>query len=284
MKIKQNTSNINKESKEALRQFRQNQILINIKYHKILLFIITIINIGLIFFVFFYKAKLREISSLTNNHSTNINSREKEFSSKKTMIDKKIINIASLNINARFRFSLIFDKSDDFNNVRNLAYKYNNKTESPHKQTFFLYQSNIDSDEFEYFIKRIMYFDYIFIFIQTEKGNRFGIFFTKLIIPDDNYEFELNSELIYLYSFETNKIYNFIGDKKKSLSFKKDKLITLGDDELIIYNRFWDEGGYINYPLKSFELRGENSNIFTGENGKFNIKYIEVYSFFIYYI
>ena len=126
---------------------------------------------------------------------------------------------------------------------------------------------------------RVPFFENLFICIQAEKGNPFGIFINRLIVPNTNKEFEANTKDIFLYLFETKKMYKFIGDKEKSVSFKKDKLLILGDDELVIYSEYWTKGGYINYPFKSFDLNGVDINALTGENGEFYIKYFEIYSF-----
>ena len=56
-------------------------------------------------------------------------------------------------------------------------------------------------------------------------------------------------------------------------------MLSLGNDELIIYNDYFSNGGYINFPLKSFDFSTVNNNFLTGENGAFQIKNIEVYSF-----
>ena len=72
-------------------------------------------------------------------------------------------------------------------------------------------------------------------------------------------------------------------DKKQFLSFTKEKMICLGDDELVIYNGYWTKGGFIKYPLKSFDLSDNiNFNILTGKNGIFYIRYLEIYSFMYY--
>jgi len=74
-------------------------------------------------------------------------------------------------------------------------------------------------------------------------------------------------------------MYEYIGNNKTSFSIKKDKLIVLGDDELVINNDYYTDGGYINFPLKSFHLNNVNKNIFTGENEKFCVRYLEVFFF-----
>jgi len=55
-------------------------------------------------------------------------------------------------------------------------------------------------------------------------------------------------------------MYKFIGDKEKSVSFKKYKLLILGDDELVIYNEYWTKGGYINYKERVKICSKENNS------------------------
>ena len=100
---------MNEESKSALKQYFLNQVLINKKYYKLFLIISFVINIGLFFFIYIYKAKISQIKNLFLNHSTNINSKDKEISPKSSSIGQKIVNIAALtlSINGNFRFRLI---------------------------------------------------------------------------------------------------------------------------------------------------------------------------------
>ena len=280
MKIKSN-NNINEESKSALKKFRQEQISNNIKYHIIFLVLIILVNIGFLIFILIYKSKISEIKNLSNSHFSSINSKDTELSQRKYSIDHKIVNIASLNKGSIFRFSIIFEKSEEFNLIKNLAYDYMGKTATTFNKTYFLYQSVIDSDNYNSFMDRISYFGNLFIFIQTEDGYKFGIFIHELVDPNNDYEYKVNTKEIFLYSFETNKKYNLKEDKKQLLSFTKDKMICLGDEELVIYTGYWTKGGIIKYPLKSFELPN-NSNVLTGKNGVFYIRYLEIYSFMYY--
>ena len=283
MKIVSNkNNNINEESKESLKKFAQKQILDNIKYHKILLFLIILINIGLFTFMIIYKIKISEIKKLSNTHSSSISSNDKELSKRYSSIDHKIVNIASLNKGGIYRFSLIFEEKDEFNKIKDLTFQFIQSKEKNNKQLYFLYQSIMDSDKYYNFMERIMYFPNIFILVQNDKGYKFGIFLKDVVIPNKEQEYKGESKDLFLYSFETKKMYNFIGNNKKSLSFTKEKMIILGDDELIIYNEYWTKGGFINYPLKSFDLSDTSTNILTGQNEHFDIRYIEAYSFYNY--
>ena len=273
---------MNEKSKSTLKKYNLNQVLVSKRYYSILLIICVLINIGLVSFIYIYKIKISQIKNLSINHSSNINFKNKELSRKSSSIDHKIMNIAalSLSINGNFRFSINFENSDEFNNIKTIIYNYLNKSDSKYpRYIYFLYQSGVDSDEFQNFMENISYFINLFICIQTEKGITFGIFINKFIKPDNNSEFEADTNDIFLYLFKIKKIYNFKGDKKKSLSFKRDKLISLGDDELVIFDEYWVNGGYIKYPFKSFDLSDDDVNSLTEQNGEFYIKYLEIFSF-----
>ena len=50
-----------------------------------------------------------------------------------------------------------------------------------------------------------------------------------------------------------------------------DKMINIGDDDIIIYQDYFQNGGEINFPLKSFDLSTTNK--------KFDIQNIEAFFF-----
>ena len=144
--------------------------------------------------------------------------------------------------------------------------------------TIFLYQGIVDNDS-NYFMDYIYYINKIIILVQTGEGRKFGIYHKEKIIPNHNNEFKSNCKNVIIFSFDTNKIYKFKG-KNNSISFTKDKFLSLGDDEFIIYNEYFTNGGYIDFPLKSFDFSTVNENVLTNGNGKFSIRNIEVYSFY----
>ena len=65
------------------------------------------------------------------------------------------------------------------------------------------------------------------------------------------------------------------------MKINKKKFIEVGDGEIIIFDNFYNNGGFIDYPMKSFENLNEYDNIFTSENGTFDIKYIEIFAFYL---
>jgi len=273
-------NNINRESRASLLELRQKQISTNIKYHKTIITILFLVNFFLIVFIFFYKRKANKLELLSNEHKSKINDEDNEIENLQSSVSHKLLNIGTMNRNGTMRLSFIFEKREEFNALINLVYEYKSKlkgTKIVPVQTFLLYQSTID--DYTTFLNKICYFDGILILIQTDNGNKFGIYVQDTVIPNENNEFDSKSNNIFLYSFETQKMYEYIGYNKISFSIKKDKLIDLGGDELVINNNYHTEGGYINFPLKSFQLYKVNKNIFTGENKKFSVKNLEVFSF-----
>ena len=284
MKIKKNkNNNISEESKNALRNFRQNQINSNIKLHKILLTLVILINIGLIIFIFFYKTKIAQIKKLSSVHTSDINSQDKQLSTRKSSLYNKMVNIASIGSFGAFRFSFIFETREEFQKVKKLIYDYKRET-SKNNHTGeliyigFLYQGITDSDFYSAFLEKISFFENLVIMIQTSEGRKFGIYHSGIIAVKDKYKLEYICKDVFLFTLDNNNIYKFKG-KKNSINFKKGYFFSLGDDELIIYDEYFINGGYIDFPLKSFDFSTVNSNILTEENGKFGIKNIEVYCF-----
>lgn len=285
MKIQTNKkiNNINEESINSLKDFRQKQIATNIKYHIIFIFLLILINIGLIIFIIFYKNKINSIKSKTNLYNSQLNSKDETLASTNNILMHKLVNIASLNEYGLVRFSFIFEKSEEFKTIQNIIYDFRkgiDKKEIPtqNRNTFLLFQGMTDDEKT--FIDRISYFWNLAIFIETINEKKFGIFIDDLITPDKNNGFQSNSTNIFIYSFETKKIYNYIGDGKKVLRLNKDgRMIIVGDDEIIIYDEYYLNGGEINFPLKSFDFSTVNTNVLTGENGKFAIKNIEAFCF-----
>ena len=286
MKIHSNNdiNNINEESRNALRNFRQNQINSNIKLHKLFLCLVFIINIGLIGFIFFYKSKISEIKKLSNLHTSDIDSKDTLLVNQRTELGHKMANIAALGSLGVLRFSLIFEKSEEFHTVKKLIYDYRIELgdKMPKYENigmFFLYQGIVDSDDASSFIDYISYLEGITILIQTDEGKKFGIFHKEMIDPDENKEFRSKSSNVIIFSLDTKKIYKFKG-KKNSISFTEDKILSLGKDELVINNEYFSNGGYIEFPLKSFDFSSVNSNVLTERNGKFNIRNLEVFCFY----
>ena len=289
MKVKLNKkpNNMNEQSINSLKDFRQKQISTNIKYHKIFILLLIIIITGLSVFIIFYKNKINSLKLKNTSYHSQLNLADKSISNKNNILMHKLVNIDSLHkYGFPLRYSFIFETSDEFNTIKNIIYDYIKevlKLDVPFvsRNVFLLYQGLTDEDES--FMDKISYHWNLAIFIETSDKKKFGIFFVDLISPkqkNKHQEFESNNTLIFLYSFETKKKYNYIGNGKKVFRLNMDgKMINIGDDEIIIYQDYFQNGGEINFPLKSFDLSTINNNVFTGKNGKFDIQNIEVFFF-----
>lgn len=284
MKIQSNkNNNINEESIHSLQDFRKKQIITNIRYHIIFLTLLIIINIGLTIFIIFYKSKINSLKSKTSSYYNQIDKGDATISNLNTVLTHKLVNMGLLNQYGLIRFSFIFEKSDEFKTVQNVIYDYRKEVEKrevpiEYRSTFLLFEGMMDN--YDTFLDRVSYFWNLAIFIETLENKKFGIFLSDIIAPIKENQFQTESKNIIMYSFDTKKKYNYIGDGKKVLSINKDgKMLVVGDDELIIYDDFYMNGGEINFPMKSFDFSTVNSNVLTGENGKFSIKNIEAFCF-----
>lgn len=284
MKIQSNkNNNINEESIHSLQDFRKKQIITNIRYHIIFLTLLIIINIGLTIFIIFYKSKINSLKSKTSSYYNQIDKGDATISNLNTVLTHKLVNMGLLNQYGLIRFSFVFEKSDEFKTVQNVIYDYRKEVEKrevpiEYRSTFLLFEGMMDN--YDTFLDRVAYFWNLAIFIETLENKKFGIFLSDIIAPIKENEFQTESKNIIMYSFDTKKKYNYIGDGKKVLSINKDgKMLVVGDDELIIYDDFYMNGGEINFPMKSFDFSTVNSNVLTGENGKFSIKNIEAFCF-----
>ena len=284
MKIQSNkNNNINEESIHSLQDFRKKQIITNIRYHIIFLTLLIIINIGLTIFIIFYKSKINSLKSKTSSYYNQIDKGDATISNLNTVLTHKLVNMGLLNQYGLIRFSFVFEKSDEFKTVQNVIYDYRKEVEKrevpiEYRSTFLLFEGMMDN--YDKFLDRVAYFWNLAIFIETLENKKFGIFLSDIIAPIKENQFQTESKNIIMYSFDTKKKYNYIGDGKKVLSINKDgKMLVVGDDELIIYDDFYMNGGEINFPMKSFDFSTVNSNVLIGENGKFSIKNIEAFCF-----
>lgn len=284
MKIQSNkNNNINEESIHSLQDFRKKQIITNIRYHIIFLTLLIIINIGLTIFIIFYKSKINSLKSKTSSYYNQIDKGDATISNLNTVLTHKLVNMGLLNQYGLIRFSFVFETSDEFKTVQNVIYDYRKEVEKrevpiEYRSTFLLFEGMMDN--YDKFLDRVSYFWNLAIFIETLENKKFGIFLSDIIAPIKENEFQTESKNIIMYSFDTKKKYNYIGDGKKVLSINKDgKMLVVGDDELIIYDDFYMNGGEINFPMKSFDFSTVNSNVLTGENGEFSIKNIEAFCF-----
>ena len=284
MKIKRNDEkNINKISKVAIKDFQKKQILANILYHKIFLGMCTFVNIGLLIFIIMYKNQLQKIESLTKKYTREYQKNEATLEERRSTVDHKLVNIISISKKSNdICFAYSFENKTEYEMVYNFIVNFyiNNPSNSIDIGKFklqMIYQSNSDGPDFDTFAHILNFQKKTLFIIDTVGDKKFGIYLDEMIFFE-NKEYFSKENKMFLFSFQSKQMYNYIG-KGPGLKINKKNILEIGNEEIIIYNYFYNNGGYINFPLKSFEGLNENKNFFTEENGEFDIKKIEVFTF-----
>ena len=282
MKIKRNDEkNINKNSKVAIKDFHKKQILTNILYHKIFLGMCAFVNFGLFIFIVMYKNQLQKIELLTKKYTREYQKNEATLEERRSTVDHKLVNIIAISKKSNdICFAYSFENKTEYEMVHNFIIQFyvNNPLESIDIGKFklqLIYQSTSDGPDFDTF-KNILNFQKKTLFIiDTVENKKFGIYLDEMIFFE-NIEFISKENKMFIFSFQTKKMYKYIG-KGPGLKINKKIILEIGNEEIIIYNNFYNNGGYINFPLKGF--KGLNENIFTEGKGEFDLKKIEVFSF-----
>ena len=284
--------NINEESINEIKEFRKKQIKTNIMLHIIFFIILLIVNIGLLFFIILYKSKISEIKSKTKKDSSLINTDKDSIIQNKYQIEHKLVNILANGLGGYYRFSMIFETQKQVLTVKNniINYfkgKYDSlkKLNMSHIEINFKYLSIRDGDNFYDLKDRIEYSYHTLFLIETENEMKFGFFIEEVLILDDD-KYSNTDNNCFIFSFQKEGIFKCIGKNKKlEIDKDNDSLFIIGNGDIIIKENFFqnERGGVINYPFKSFDISTINNNIFTGINGEFKIRYIEIYSFDIMY-
>lgn len=279
--------NINEESIKAMKEFRQKQIKTNIKLHIIFFILILLLNLGLVFFIIVYKSKISEIKSRTANNSNSISSDKDVINKRNTEIEHKMVNIMAKSYNGLYHFSFIFETKKEVDLMKNYIvefYKDKNLNIDIDKINMNIkYQAPIDGDTFNNLKQNINYNFHTFIFIESEFNHKFGFYIEDVIIIDKKNKYVDNDNNCFLVSFQKEGLFKCTG-KKNKIEIKKDNdgILVIGDGDIIIKNNFYQTSqkmGKINYPFKSFDVSTINKNIFTREDGEFDIVNMEVFSF-----
>ena len=288
MKIKKNKrSKINEASKKAIKDFSKKQTLMNILYHKIFLGMCVFVNIGLIIFVVLYQNLLKEIKYLINKNTRNYRNNNLDITEQHNSIEHKLVNLIAFNRKRNLQFAHSFENINEFDMVKNMIIEYYRNNPLQYDENIFdkyklhlIYQSvsfNYDFNE----IKDILNYHRNSLFIiNCIGGKKFGIYVDEPIIFNNQKEFVSNENRLFIFSFEAKSSHKYIG-KGPAIKINAYKFIEIDDGEIIINENFYINGGYIDYPLKSFENLNENDNIFSFKNGKFDIKYIEIFAFYL---
>jgi len=281
-------SNINEDSYRTLKIYRQNQIKANIRLHLIFILLLFIIDIGLIIFIIIYKIKLSSLKYKTSQDSNMINSNKDFIDKNQNMITNKYLNIVAQSPQETIRFSLSLDNSQEVNKIKNNIIKFykENKNINLDINKFsmkFIYQAVMEGDTYTDIKNKINMYSNIFILFEAEEENKFGFFLEEQILLDNKHGFEYNGNNCFIMSFQHEGIFKCIGDKNKLRIKNEDNLLLIGEDDIIIKNKFLffeEKRSMVNFPFKAFDVSTINQNIFTNNNENiFNTLAMEIFSF-----
>ena len=265
--------NINKKSIKSLKEFNENKIKSYIKFHKIFLSIIIMINLILIVFIAIYKAKICKFHLDLN---ANLSKKKTNYiSTISDSINHKLVNILVRSISplGNYHFSLIFEHSEEVDIVKEMIRNYKQLKEI---YLFLIYQGKTDSDESKAIFELIKFYSNILMMVETKNGEKFGFFFNEAITPNKNGYFESDSYDCFIFSLKDKAKY-YAKVNKRTFEINKEFAFNIGNGDIEINHNFHSFGGNINFPFKSFYIPENNGNIFNKINGKFDIKDIEIY-------
>ena len=287
MKITKNKEkNIDEDSKIAIGDYNFKKISTNINYYKIFLGLCILSNIGLFIFIIIYQNKLKEIETLTKAYSTQSKNEEEKYNKHQSNIDNKLTNLIAISERRNNFFSYSFLNKSEYDLIKNFILDYHSNINN--------INSNFAQNNFTYKIKMIYqsasdYFSYVdlvnllnlrrnlLLIINSLDDEKFGIFLDEKIIFDKENQLNSEGKKFFLFSFSNKKMVKYIGKKSGiKINDKTESILVVGNNEIVIYNYFYNFGGCINYPLNSFEKLKNGNNNFINIKGNFDIK-----SFFI---
>jgi hypothetical protein len=254
-------------------------------YYKIFLGMCILVNIGLFLFIFIYKYKIQEIESLTSVYSSQSKQKGDLFNQQQTNIDKKLTNLIAISKKRSLFFSYSFLNQSEFDLVKNFIIDYTFNLTNPASKNFdldyeieMIYQSSSDYFKYVDLVELLNHRRNCLIIVNTLEDEKFGIYLHDKIEFDNHNKFVSEGKHMFLFSFKHKKMIKYIGKNSGiKIDDKSENIITIGNDEIIIYNYFYNFGGAINYPLDSFEKIEGLENNFIQLNGNFDIKNIEIF-------
>ena len=283
-KNKEKEYNIDNNSKIAISDYNTKKILMNIFYHKIFLGLCIIANIGLFIFIIIYYNKISEIEFLTKSYSSQSKEKNELFNKHQLNIDNKLTNLIAISDKRSLFFSYSFLNESEYNLVKNFILDYHkdllniDSKLNLNYQIKMIYQSVSDYFSYVDLVNLLNYRENALLIINTLEDEKFGIFLDEKILFDKNNQFISEGKNIILFSFRNKNMIKYIGDNSGiKINDKSEAIFIVGNDEIIIYNYFYNFGGTINYPLNSFEKTIVKENDFININENFDIKNIEIF-------
>jgi hypothetical protein len=276
---------IDDNSKIAIYDYNIKKRSMNIMYYKIFLGMCILVNIGLFLFIFIYQYKIQEIEYLTSVYSSQSKQKGDLFNQQQTNIDKKLTNLIAISKKRSLFFSYSFLNQSEFDLVKNFIIDYTFNLTNPASENFdldyeieMIYQSSSDYFKYVDLVELLNHRRNCLIIVNTLEDEKFGIYLNDEILFDSHNKFISEGKHMFLFSFRHKKMIKYIGKNSGiKIDDKSENIITIGNDEIIIYNYFYNFGGAINYPLDSFEKIEGLENNFIQLNGNFDIKNIEIF-------
>ena len=277
--------NINEESKIALDDYNTKKISMNIFYYKIFLGLCIISNIGLFVFILIYQNKIKEIDSLTKSYSSKSKNEEEKYNKQQSKIDNKLTNLIAISERRNIFFSYSFLNKSEYDLAKNFILEYHHNVSNINFEQIdliykikMIYQSASDYFSYVDLVKLLNYRKNALIIINSLEDEKFGIFLDEKIMFDKESKLISQGKKCFLFSFNSKKKVNFIGEKNGiKINDTTESIFIIGNEEIVIYNYFYNFGGRINYPLNSFEKLEEGKNDFINIKGMFDIKNLEIF-------
>jgi hypothetical protein len=277
--------NINEESKIALDDYNTKKISMNIFYYKIFLGLCIISNIGLFVLILIYQNKIKEIDSLTKSYSSKSKNEEEKYNKQQSKIDNKLTNLIAISERRNIFFSYSFLNKSEYDLAKNFILEYHHNVSNINFEQIdliykikMIYQSASDYFSYVDLVKLLNYRKNALIIVNSLEDEKFGIFLDEKIMFDKESKLISQGKKCFLFSFNSKKKVNFIGEKNGiKINDTTESIFIIGNEEIVIYNYFYNFGGRINYPLNSFEKLEEGKNDFINIKGMFDIKNLEIF-------
>jgi len=286
MKITKNKEkNIDEDSKIAIGDYNFKKISMNINYYKIFLGLCILSNIGLFIFIIIYQNKLKEIETLTKAYSTQSKNEEEKYNKHQSNIDNKLTNLIAISERRNNFFSYSFLNKSEYDLIKNFILDYhsniNNINYGQYNFTYkikMIYQSASDYFSYVDLVNLLNLRRNLLLIINSLDDEKFGIFLDEKIIFDKENQLNSEGKNFFLFSFSNKKMVKYIGKKSGiKINDKTESILVVGNNEIVIYNYFYNFGGCINYPLNSFEKLENGNNNFINIKGNFDIKNLEIF-------
>ena len=175
---------------------------------------------------------------------------------------------------------MIFDTSEEVKYIKNLISSFI-KIENP--LIDLIYQGIYDGYDVEEVMLLIKYSIHTLIALENRNGEKFGFFFNEFIDyeEDEGYKYFISeSNNCFLFSLNYKEKYNCNSKGKITFEINGLGLFNIGNEDIIIRHDFKSDGGMINFPFKTFDIKQSDLGygMFKNLTNYFDIFDIEIYS------